>query len=437
MKFFSLLLILWMGMHVAVAQDTGRSQRSSLHFLYGPSGANVRDFNEMLASKGLSPLRKGYNSYGVAYQSRFNDLVVGMEIVHNNGPTSDFRNYELGYRSTRINMNVGYSFTEEDQRIQLIHFMSFGMGYLNFEMLKDRGGLSMPEFLEDPRQGFIIRQNDLHKGTLNMGGFLTEIGFQVSYDIFLAGGEETVELVSKFGYSFSPFEDAWNNKGLAFDNIQSGAFFKLGAGISLPDRNYFYRDAALAVNIFYGLHLTRPNQLNTQLVTAGYRPFSGHPSNVGITILGENRGRHYGLDFYNLSQKGKATDDYNHTLNSIKIYGNLGRKLYQRKNLEMGFLAGVGFANIRYTLDNVRKPDFPYLFEEPDFDGYLKNWGFTSKPEIYISYATSISNKNVFDLVYSLRTGYELPISSFSLADVDMKKYMTGPYLQLGIGIRP
>jgi len=437
MKFFSLLLILWMGMHVAIAQEGGKSQRSSLHFLYGPSGANIRDFNEMLAGKGLSSLRKGYNSYGVAYQSRFNDLVVGLELVHNNGPTSDFRDYEIGYRSTRVSFNVGYSFTEEDQRVQLIHFMSFGMGYLNFEMLKEREDWTMTQFLEDPRHGFIIRQNDLHKGTLNMGGFLTEIGFQVSYDIFLAGGEETVELVSKFGYSFSPFEDAWNNKGIAFDNIQSGAFFRLGAGISLADRNYFYRDASLAVNVFYGMHLSKPDALNARLNAAGYNVISGRPSNVGIKILGDNRGRLYGLDFYNLSQKGKATDDYNHTLNSIRVYGNLGRKLYERKNLEIGFLAGLGFANVRYTLDNVHKPDFPQLFEEPDFDGYLKNWGFSSKPEVYISYASPISSKNVFDVVYSLHTGYELPLSKFPLADVDMKKYMAGPYLQIGVGIRP
>lgn len=437
MKFLSFLLILWMGFYTSMAQDT-KNQRSSLHFLYGPSGANIRDFNEMLATKGLTPLRKGYNSFGIAYQSRFNDFVVGLELIHNNGPTSNFREYEIDYRSSRLYFNVGYSFTEVDQRFQLIHYMSLGMGYLNFEMLKNVDELTLPQFLDNPRHGFIIRQNDLHKGTLNMGGFLTEIGFQLGYDLALPGMEEAVEFVGKFGYSFSPFENAWNNKGIAFDNIQSGAFLRVGAGITLPEENFFYRDATLTAHFFYGNHFTKPRELNSVLQAHGYKPLSTSPTNFGLKILGDNRGRHYGLDVYNLSQSGRANEEFTHTLNSIRMYGNFGRKLYERRSVELGVLGGLGYGNIRYTLNNgINKPNFPVLFEEPDHDGNLKTWGFMAKPEVYFSYVMPISRQNVFDIVYSFYTGYELPLSDFKLADLNMKKYMGGPYMQLGIGIRP
>lgn len=436
MKFFWIVIFLYLGLQPAVAQET-KFQRSSLHFLYGPSGANLRDFNDMLASKGISPLRKGYNSFGMSYQSRFNDFVLGLELIHNNGPTSDFREYQIDYRSTRLYFNIGYSFTEEDQRFQLIHYMSLGRGYLNFEMLREEEYGSLSEFLNDPEQGFIIKQNDLHKGTLNMGGFLTEIGFQLSYDIPLPWGEETMEFVSKFGYSFSPFEDAWNNKGITFDNIQSGAFLRMGAGISLPDKNFFYRDASLAAHFFYGMHFPKPALLNARLNAHGYNGLTSNPTNFGLKIIGENRGRLYALDLYNLSQKGRASEEFTHTLNSIRVYGNMGRKLFERKNLELSVLGGIGFGNISYTLNNIQKPDFPLLFEEPDFDGVLKDWGFMAKPEIYLSYGMPISRQNVFDLVYSLHAGYELPISNYTLAGLDMNKYMRGPYLQVGVGIRP
>src|SRR5690606_22119484 len=123
MKFFWIVIFLYLGLQPVVAQET-KAQRSSLHFLYGPSGANIRDFNDMLASKGISPLRKGYNSFVMAYQNRFNDFILGLELIHNNGPTSAFRDYEIDYRSTRLYFNIAYSFTEEDQRFQLIHYMS-------------------------------------------------------------------------------------------------------------------------------------------------------------------------------------------------------------------------------------------------------------------------------------------------------------------------
>lgn len=437
MKFFSFLLILGMGMHVAVAQNV-QNQQSSLHFLYGPSGANIRDFNEMLATKGISPLRKGYHSFGLSYQTRFNDFVLGAEINHNTGPTSNFRDYLIDYSSTRVYFNFGYAFTEIEQNFQLVHYMSLGVGYLNFEMMKSRDHSSLSSFLDSPGQGFIIRQNDLHKGTLNMGGFLTEIGFQLSYNMNLPGMEESLELVSRVGYSFSPFENSWNNRGMAFDNIQSGAFLLLGAGIALPEGNFFYRDGSLSAHVFYGSHFTKPHRLNAVLKEKGFQPFSKLPGNFGLKVLGENRGRLYGLDAYNLAQKGRANETYTHTLNSIRLYGNIGRLLYERKGFELGVLGGLGYGNLRYTLsDDAGKADFPILFEEPDHDGDLKTHGFMVKPEFFMSYVMPFSQNNVFDLVYTVYTGYELPLSNYYLSDLNMRSYMGGPYLQVGVGIRP
>ena len=101
-------------------------------------------------------------------------------------------------------------------------------------------------------------------------------------------------------------------------------------------------------------------------------------------------------------------------------------------------IGGLGYGNVSYTLDNkAGKPDFPALFEEPDHDGSLTDWGFMAKPEIYFSYVMPISRESVFDVVYSFHTGYELPFSRFELADLNMKKYMGGPYMQVAVGIRP
>lgn len=436
MKYRLVLLMLLIGLQSVSGQNDG-TQRSGFHFLFGPSGANIRDFNEMLASKGISPLRKGYNSIGLGYQNRFNDFIAGLEMIHNYGPTSDFREYEIDYRSSRLYLNIGYSFTEAEERMQLIHYMSLGMGYLNFEMLRENNHRSFPEFLQHPADGFIIRQKNIHMGSWHMGGFLTEIGFQLGYDFLFPGGEETVELVGKFGYSFSPFENAWNNKGIAFDNIQSGAFLRVGAGIALKDQNYFYRDATLGLHLIFGKHITNPSQLNAHFGGRGFNPLPKNPSNLGIKILGENRGRLYSVDVYNLALKERATENYRHTLNSVRVYGNLGKKLYEGKTLELGVLAGVGYGNLRYTLEHLQKPDFPGLFEEPDYDGYLTAGGVLAKPEIYLAYLMPLSNQSVFDLVYAVHTGYELPVNNYKLAGVEMRKYMAGPYLHLSIGIRP
>jgi hypothetical protein len=110
--------------------------------------------------------------------------------------------------------------------------------------------------------------------------------------------------------------------------------------------------------------------------------------------------------------------------------------LFKRKNVELGGLGGIGYGNIRYTLENNMKPDFPLLFEEPDFDGYLSNRGIMAKPEIYLAYAMPLNTK-MFNLVYSAHFGYELPLSRYRLGGLTMANYMSGPYLQFGLGIRP
>lgn len=419
-----------------IQAQSERSQRSSLHLIYGTTGANLREFNQMLDNKGIGELRRGYANVGLGYQHRFNDFVLGFEAYHNSGPRSVFRDYDIDFRTSRVYLNVGYSFTEEG-KFHLIHYMSLGVGYLNFQMLKSGEAATLSDFFNNPETGFILRQNDIHRGTQHFGGFLTEIGFQLGYDIDLPIMEESLEIIAKFGYSFSPFEDAWNRKGISFDNIQSGPFLRVGAGISLPDHNFFYKDASIGVHMLYGLHYTNPAQLNNFLETFGYNTFTGRPSNLGLKILGENRGLLYGIDLYNLAMSNNANNIKTHSLNSFRIYGNVGKKLYDLKNIEMGVLTGLGYGNLRYTLLNENKPEFPLLFEEPDYDGYLNTWGLLVKPEIYLAYAMPLSKNHSTDLIYSVYGGYELPIGGYRLADLGMSKYMAGPYIQFGIGIRP
>ncbi|WP_143961144.1 outer membrane protein [Litoribacter populi] len=435
MRIFFTILINVLLISLASAQGSGH-QRSTLHIIQGNAGANLREFNQLLENKGISPLRSGYSTFGIGYQNRFNDFVLGFELYHNNGPQSTFGDYTIDYRTSRAYLNVGYAFTEEG-RFHLIHYMSIGVGYLSFEMLQENQPGSMSGFLTDPERGYILRQNNIHKGSQKFGDLLTEIGFQVGYDIDLPVMEESIEVIAKFGYSFSPFENAWSRKGIAFDNAQSGPFLRLGAGISLPDYNYFYRDASLGVHLLYGLHFTRPDQLNGYLDSYGYQSFQGRPRNWGLKILGENRGTLYGIDIYNLANSGQANTERSHTLNSVRVYGNFGQKLYDHKNVEVGILGGLGYGNLRYSLLKDQKPDFPLLFEEPDHDGYLRTWGFLAKPELYLAYAMPLSRRKSFDLIYSAHFGYELPLGRYRLADLGMNKFVAGSYIQFGFGIRP
>lgn len=134
---------------------------------------------------------------------------------------------------------------------------------------------------------------------------------------------------------------------------------------------------------------------------------------------------------------GSANNIRNHTLNSLRVYGNLGMKFIQYRNFAIGGIAGLGFGNIRYTNTMKNKPDFPELFEQRTFDGYLRNSGLMAKPELYVEYGIPIGKRNLFDVVFNTSVGYELPLANYKLADFSMASYMSAPYLSFGIGVRP
>lgn len=406
-----------------------------MYFTIGKTGSNLREFNQMLENKGLSPMRKGYTNFNFGYQARYNDFILGVELGQNAGPKSFFNGYEIDYRTTRFLVNVGFSFTEEGP-FQLIHYMAVGSGFLNFQMLKENEANDIDGFLQNPEHGFILRDGDIHSNSLSMTGFLTEFGFHMSYDVPIPGRDEALALIAKFGYSFSPFEDSWKLNGMSFNTIQSGAFVKIGAGLTLPDYTYFYKDAALGVHLFYGMHFTTPDALNRHLEDNGLQPFSGSPRNWGLKLLGYNKKVMYGMDFFNLGYGGKASENQTHTLSSIRVYANGGLKFFDVRNLEMGALAGLGFGNLRYTLTNDLKPDFPRLFEEPDHDGFLRTYGAMAKPEIFITYGIPLTQSKVGRLILGAHTGYEIALSPFNLAGLSMFKYMANPYLQFSVGVR-
>ena len=429
-------LIIFQGIAISLSAQQLVSKRSSFYVVTGTSGAKLNQFDEMLAERGLSGLRNRYQSIGLGYQARINDFVLGMELYQNLGKKSEFDGYNLSYRTSRALFNVGYAFTEES-RFQLIHYMSLGVGYLNFQMIPEDQPANLHYFLADPAEGFILRKKDIQKGTSNFGNFLTEIGFQLSYDFDLPGREEAVQIMAKVGYSFSPFEGKWNMADMAFDNTQSGAFVRVGAGISLPDRNFFYKDASVGIYLIKPVHFTAPDEFNEQLVAAGYNPLEGSPSNFGLRILGETERLLYGAEVYNLSQTGDASNTQTQTLNSLRVYANGGLKFLQFKNFGLGGLAGIGFGNIKYTLAQNVKPDFPELFEQRDFDGFLKKSGLMMKPEIFAEFGLPMTKRKFFDLVFSAAAGYELPIGGYRLGEFDMVNYMAGPYVSFGIGVRP
>lgn len=412
------------------------TKRSTFYALVGTSGAKLNQFNEMLNDRGLSPLRNRYRTLGLGYQNRINDFVLGLELFHNQGGRSEFDGYKMSYRTSRVLLNVGYSFTEESN-FQLIHYMSLGMGFLNFQMLPMQSTSNLEDFLSNPEQGFILRENNIHRGSIKYGDFLTEIGFQLSYDFPIPGRKESLEVIAKLGYAFSPFEGKWNLADMSFQNTQSGAFIRVGTGISIPDRNFFYKDASIALQLVSGFHFTKPDRLNEQLVEAGYDPLRGRPSNLGLKITGETEGVLYGVEVYNLAMDGPANAVKSQTLNSLRVYANGGMKFLQYKNMALGALGGIGFGNIRYTLSQVDKPNFPELFEQRQFDGYLKNSGLMAKPEVFLEYAYPVTKRKFFDLVFNVSLGYELALANYRLGELDMAQYMTAPYLMFGVGVRP
>jgi hypothetical protein len=431
-----LLVLFLLSVSISVNSQGLLNKRSSFYGFSGVSGANLRQFNEMLTQRGLSPLQNRYRSYGLGYQARINDFLVGFELSQHQSKASTLDEFEIRYRTSRALFQVGYSLTEEG-KFQLIHYMSLGVGYLNFEMLPAESAQNLEVFLQNPQEGFILRENDIQKGTQFYGDFLTEIGFQLSYDFDIPGRKESVEILAKVGYSFSPFEGKWQLNGISFDNAQSGAFLRVGAGFSLPDRNFFYKDASIGISLFRGFHFSKPNLLNQELSKYGFAEFEGAPSNVGLRILGETDGLLYGVDVFNSSLKGDASGTQSHSLNSLRIYANAGLKFFQLKNFAIGAMGGLGYGNIRYTINQSGKPDFPELFEQRNFDGYLKNSGMMAKPEVIFEYGIPMTKRNIFDIVVSATAGYELALGNYRLGELSMAKYLSGPMLGLTVGVRP
>ena len=429
-----LMLLLGAGLQAQGLQQN----RSSLYVYTGTSGANLSQFNDLLKERGHSPLQNRYRSYGLGYQARVNDFILGVELSQHQGRPSDLEGYRINYRASRAFLNLGYSLTEEG-KFQLIHYLSLGMGYLNFQMLPRGKEKDLATFLTNPSQGFILRKNDIQKGSAYFGDFLTEIGFQLSYDFPIPNRKEALKVVAKAGYSFSPFEGSWALNGISFDNAQAGAFFRIGTGISLPDRNFFYKDATLGVSLIRGIHFTQPDRFNAVLQEKGYQPLEGRPNNVGLRILGETDGLLYGMDVFNLSLKGKASATQSHSLNSLRVYANVGKKFFQYKNFGFGVLGGLGYGNLRYSLLQDQKPDFPVLLDldQKAYDGYLKNSGILLKPEVLLEYGLPMTKSKFFDLVFSTTAGYEAAFPGYKLGGLAMNAYQSGPFISFGLGVRP
>src|SRR5690606_8068069 len=126
----------------------------------------------------------------------------------------------------------------------------------------------------------------------------------------------------KMGYSFSPLAGKWNMNEINFDNTQNGAFIRVGAGLSLPDRSFFYKDASISISLIHGIHFTTAKEFNAKLEDAGLNPLKGTPNNWGLRILGNTSRMLYGAELYNLALSGNATRELNHSLNSLRVYGN-------------------------------------------------------------------------------------------------------------------
>lgn len=430
-----LLCFLFLGSVKAFGQGIIQ-KRPTFYVFGGVSGANLTQFNQLLNDRGLSKIPNRYRSFGLGYQSRINDFILGFEVSQHQSKTSDLDDFEIRYRTSRAMFNVGYSMTEEG-RFQLIHYMALGLGYLNFQMLPDGQTENLNEFLQNPQEGFILRKNDIQKGTQHFGDFLTEIGFQMSYDFDIPGRKEGIQIRARGGYSFSPFEGSWEMNGLSFDNAQAGAFFRLGAGITLPEHNFFYKDATIAISVVRGIYFNKPERFNQLLQENNYLPLEGTPSNWGMRILGETQGLLYGVDVFNLAMQGPANNFQNHTLNSLRVYANGGWKFLQYKNFALGMMGGLGYGNLRYTLAQNEKPDFPELFEQRKFDGYLRSSGIMLKPEFMLEYGIPMTRRKIFDLVLTASAGYELGLPNYHLGDLGMNDYMSGSFLTLGLGVRP
>ena len=412
------------------------ANRSSLYAFTGTSGANLSQFNALLTERGQLPIPNRYNSFGLGYHTRFNDFIFGLEVSQHQSRIAELGTHRFQYRTSRALVNLGYSLTEEG-KFQLIHYLSMGLGSMNVQLLPQEQSKDLSSFLKDPGQGIVLRKNDIQRGTLNYGNFLTEIGFQISYDLPIPNRKEALEIIAKAGYSFSPFEKGWNLNGISFDNAQAGAFFRVGTGISLPDRNFFYKDATIGISLIRGIHFTKPDKFNTYLKEQGYQTLEGRPAQLGLRILGETDGFLYGMDVFNVALKGRASTTQTHSLNSLRIYVNVGKKFFQYKNWGIGALGGLGYGNLRYSLLQGQKPDFPALLDQRNFDGYLRKSGIFLKPEVLVEYGLPMTKRKLFDLVFTSTAGYEQAFPAFKLGGVSMNSYQSGPFVTFGLGIRP
>ena len=412
------------------------ASRSSLYAFTGTSGANLSQFNTLLTERGQLPIPNRYNSFGLGYQARLNDFIFGLEVSQHQSRIADLDTDRFQYRTSRALVNLGYSLTEEG-KFQLIHYLSMGLGYMNVQLLPQEQSKDLTSFLKYPGQGFVLRKNDIQRGTLNYGNFLTEIGFQISYDLPIPNRKEALEIIAKAGYSFSPFEKGWNLNGISFDNAQAGAFFRVGTGISLPDRNFFYKDATIGISLIRGMHFSKPDKFNTYLKEQGYQTLEGRPTQLGLRILGETDGFLYGMDVFNVALNGRASTTQTHSLNSLRIYANGGKKFFQYKNLGIGALGGLGYGNSRYSLLKDQKPDFPALLDQRNFDGYLRKSGIFLKPEVIVEYGLPMTNRKLFDLILTTSAGYEQAFPAFKMGGVSMNSYQSGPFVTFGVGIRP
>ena len=412
------------------------ANRPSIYGFTGTSGANLSQFNALLDERGILPIPNKYNSFGLGYQARLNDVIFGVELSQHQSQPAGISVHDFQYRGSRALLNLGYSLTEEG-KFQLIHYLSLGVGYLNVQLLPKEQSTSLESFLKNPGQGFILRENNIQNGTQYFGDFLTEIGFQLSYDFPIPNRKEALVVIAKAGYAFSPFVDSWKMNGLSFDNAQAGAFFRVGTGISLPDRNFFYKDATIGVSMIRGFHFSKPEKFNAYLQEQGYQALEGSPSQLGLRILGETDGLLYGMDVFNVVQKGRASTTQSHSLNSLRIYANVGKKLFQYKNWGIGAMGGLGYGNLRYSLLQDVKPDFPALLDQRNFDGYLRKSGISLKPELLLEYGLPMTKRKIFDVVFSTSAGYEQAIPGFKLGGLSMNSYQSGPFLTFGVGIRP
>lgn len=148
------LFLFFLSLSVSIHGQELVNKRSSFYGFTGVSGANLRQFNEMLSERGLSPLRNRYRTYGLGYQARINDFFVGFELSQHQSRAGDFDDFEIRFRASRALINVGYSLTEEG-KFQLIHYMSLGVGYLNFEMLPAKSTQNLEFF-------FLIQERVLY-----------------------------------------------------------------------------------------------------------------------------------------------------------------------------------------------------------------------------------------------------------------------------------